>query len=355
MKQSPVRILLILLFTFIGCFGVAYAAAGMLTALPAPAIGGTCGPSTGSETAGEALARPGSIGAGPEPAKSNVTAHHQWQTFIQQCQALADRRGLASAAILVISLAVAGIGLFWVLRKPRQDGNDTAPELDEETAGPAYTPLGLHDPAALVGAGTVVGAPGTPVVAWPSSQPPVYGAPPAYPAPSHPGAPAEGGYAQQAWQAQPPGSTYPGQPPVYPPPGQAYPTESYPGQAYPTQPSAYPPAYPPQGQPGPAPAYQTTAPQPDPYPQPTYPPQGQPEQGQPPQGQPAQGQPEQGHTQQSWPAQPPQAPPVPPQYGPIGQDSPGDAAPVLGAPGPDVSAPVAPPSDPTPDGGAPPV
>ena len=73
MKLSPVRILLVLLFVFIGCFGVAYAAAGMLTALPAPAIGGTCGPSTGSETALEALAEPGSIGAGPEP--SDVQRH----------------------------------------------------------------------------------------------------------------------------------------------------------------------------------------------------------------------------------------------------------------------------------------
>ena len=31
MKLSPARILLVLLFVFIGCFGVAYAAAGMLT------------------------------------------------------------------------------------------------------------------------------------------------------------------------------------------------------------------------------------------------------------------------------------------------------------------------------------
>ena len=102
MKLSPVRILLVLLFVFIGCFGVAYAAAGMLTALPAPAIGGTCGPSTGSETALEALAKPSSIGAGPEPSTSNTTGHHQWETFVQQCQSLADRRGLASLAVLVV-------------------------------------------------------------------------------------------------------------------------------------------------------------------------------------------------------------------------------------------------------------
>jgi len=86
MKQSPARTALVLLFIFIGCFGVAYAAAGVLTALPAPAVGGTCGPSTGSETAFEALARPGSIGAGPEPPASNATAHSQWITFVQQCR-----------------------------------------------------------------------------------------------------------------------------------------------------------------------------------------------------------------------------------------------------------------------------
>ena len=101
MKLSPVRILLVLVFVFIGCFGVAYAAAGMLTALPAPAIGGTCGPSTGSETALEALAQPSSIGAGPEPSRTNTTGHRQWETFVQQCQTLADRRGLAPLATII--------------------------------------------------------------------------------------------------------------------------------------------------------------------------------------------------------------------------------------------------------------
>ena len=70
MKSSPTRILLVLVLVFLGCFGVAYAAAGMLTALPAPAIGGTCGPSTASETALEALAEPSSIGAGADDGLS---------------------------------------------------------------------------------------------------------------------------------------------------------------------------------------------------------------------------------------------------------------------------------------------
>ena len=124
MKQSLVRNLLILVFTFVGCFGVAYAIAGMLTALPAPAVGGTCGPSTASEAPLEALLEPGSIGAGPEPSKSNTAGVHQWTTFVQQCQSLADRRGLASLAILVISLVVVGVGLVWLLRQPKDDGTD---------------------------------------------------------------------------------------------------------------------------------------------------------------------------------------------------------------------------------------
>jgi len=156
MKLSPARIALALLFIFIGCFGVAYAAAGMLTALPAPAIGGTCGPSTGSETALEALAEPGSIGAGPEPPVSNATAHHQWQTFVQQCQSLADRRGLASLAVLVLSVAVAAIGLILVLRSSRadEDADGSVDGVDQWPGSP-----GPGDPSELVGAGVAIAPP----------------------------------------------------------------------------------------------------------------------------------------------------------------------------------------------------
>ena len=218
MKHSPTRVLLIILFVFLGCFGVAYGAAGMLTALPAPAIGGTCGPSTASETALQALTEPGSIGAGPQPPKSNVTAHSQWQTFIQQCQDLADRRGLASLAIVGISILVAGVGLFWVLRKRHdEDGNDGATD-DAQLDRPRYAPLGLHDPNALVGAGAMVGG-AAPMATWPPTPQPGYGQPIAYPGqpipPPYPGAYPEPGYPQQAWPAQP--QSYPPvQQPVYP-------------------------------------------------------------------------------------------------------------------------------------------
>lgn len=228
MKQSPTRVALVLVFVFIGCFGVAYAAAGMLTALPAPAIGGTCGPSTGSETALEALAQPGSIGAGPQPPASNVTAHHQWSTFIQQCQALADHRGLASLAVFVISLAVAGAGLFWVLRRKNGDSGDgTPPEGHVQEGGP-YAPVGQYDPSALVGAG-VGGA--TPVAMWPQSPQPGFGPPPGYPGqpmpPQYPGAYPEGIYPQQAWPAQQPNYPPPPHPAAAPPP----PVTDHEGQA----------------------------------------------------------------------------------------------------------------------------
>lgn len=214
MKHSPTRVLLIILFVFLGCFGVAYGASGMLTALPAPAIGGTCGPSTASETALQALAEPGSIGAGVQPPKSNVTAHRQWQTFIQQCQDLADRRGLASLAIIVISSLVAGVGLFWVLRR-RNDKIDDATD-DVELGRPALSPPGFHDPNAVVGAGAMVGA-GAPMATWPPTPQPGYSQPAPYPGqpvpPPFPGAYPEAGYPQQAWPAQPqaypPAPTYP--------------------------------------------------------------------------------------------------------------------------------------------------
>jgi len=264
MKQSSTRVVLIVFFVFLGCFGVAYAAAGMLTALPTPAVGGTCGPSTGSETAAEALVEPGSIGAGPKPPASNVTAHRQWITFVQQCQDLADRRGLASAAIFVISVVVSGAGLFWVLRR-RPDDDGPGGATDGGDAGQStYMPPAIHDPAALVGAGAVVGA-GVPAATWPTAPQPGYGPPPGYPVPPpgppYPGAYPEAGYPQQTWPAQPEG--YPTPPPSPYPPQPGYPQA--PGYAPPAPPA--PPVVPPP------PTYPSTPASTEPQvpPPPTYP------------------------------------------------------------------------------------
>jgi len=231
MKHSPARVALILLFVFIGCFGTAFAAAGMLTALPAPAVGGTCGPSTASETALEALAKPGSIGAGPRPPTSNAAAYHQWSTFVQQCQDLADRRGLASLAIFVLSIAVAAVGLLWVLRKPR--GDDGRGDTVEGTTD-WLVPPGVDDPSRLVGAGAVIAPP----AAYGSGQYPVQ---------------------QQAWPAQPVAPyPYPAAPPAYP---QAAAPAAFPAPApaYPQAPLPPPPAYtqaPPPVDPAPVPPVQ---------------------------------------------------------------------------------------------------
>ena len=224
MKQSPTRVLLIIVLVFLGCFGVAYGAAGMLTALPAPAIGGTCGPSTASETALEALTQPGSIGAGPQPPTSNATAHRQWQTFIDQCQDLADRRGLASLAIIVISIAVAGTGLFWIFRKRQGEDSD-----NEATGDPR---LGQQE-YALIGAGAAVGSAG-PIGTWAPSPQPGYG----QPTPPYPGAYPESAYPQQAWPGQPQG--YPPAPPFGNPQAPSYPAPN----AYPAEPSPMPPPHP---------------------------------------------------------------------------------------------------------------
>ena len=223
----------------------------MLTALPAPAVGGTCGPSTASETALEALAEPGSIGAGPQPPASNTAAHHQWQTFIDQCQSLADRRGLASLAIVVISLAVSAIGLIWVLRRPKSDDSGETVDGSSEWS-PEHGP---DDPSELVGAGVAIAPPAAAVGAWSDAPPAGYGVAPYAP--------------QQAWPPQAPAAApYPygqpgpyGQPHPYGQPGpygQPYPY-GQPGQphAAPPHPYAGPVAHPPQDTyaPPPPPAY----------------------------------------------------------------------------------------------------
>ncbi len=122
MTLSPTRIVLVLLFVFVGFFGAAFAVSGVLVPLPAPAAGGTCGPSTASESAMAALSNPASIGAGPEPSASNTAAHTQWQAFVNECQSSADRRALVSGAILVLSVAVAVVGPLLVLRRKRSPG-----------------------------------------------------------------------------------------------------------------------------------------------------------------------------------------------------------------------------------------
>ncbi len=141
MTLSPTRIVLVLLFVFLGFFGAAFAVSGVLVPLPAPAAGGTCGPTTASESALAALSDPASIGAGPQPPASNTVAHAQWQAFVSQCQSSADQRALAAGAILVLSVAVAVVGPMLVLRRKR-------------SRGPGSETSGAH------------GVPGGPITGW---------------------------------------------------------------------------------------------------------------------------------------------------------------------------------------------
>jgi hypothetical protein len=90
-----------LLFVVAGLFGIAFAVAGLVVPLPNPAVGGTCGPGVAAEAPIAAVLNPGSIGAGPEPAATDVEGHQQWLAFIGECQATADGRTLAAVLIVL--------------------------------------------------------------------------------------------------------------------------------------------------------------------------------------------------------------------------------------------------------------
>lgn len=106
----------------VGLFGAAFAIAGLFAALPAPAVGGTCGPGKLSESAVVAFFDPVSIGAGSEPAATttaNALRRADWMAFVGECQASADSRVLSTFAILVLSLVVALLGIWLAVRATR--------------------------------------------------------------------------------------------------------------------------------------------------------------------------------------------------------------------------------------------
>jgi hypothetical protein len=108
-----------LALVFLGLFGVAFAVSGFLVSVPNPAVGGTCGPGKGSESAIVALFDPGSIGAGAEPPATDAAGRADWMAFVGECQASADGRVLANFLILTISLGVALAGTALVLKARR--------------------------------------------------------------------------------------------------------------------------------------------------------------------------------------------------------------------------------------------
>ena len=243
----------------LGLMGVAIAVTAVLTALPQPAAGGTCGPSSGSsETPLVAFFDPVTIGAGPKPPTSNTTSYLDWLAFVGECQSATDGRILEALAILILSIGVGGGGLL----VSRHSLTSIRAALASSGAGTEGTDVGTD-----VGTGASVLPSGLPA-GWqrgpaPSNQYPPYPPSPYTPAGQYaPPYPPSGQYAPPyppSGQYAPP---YPPYPP-YPPSGQ-YATHTPSGAGTPT-PYAPPPQpaptapYPPTGSAEPAPHAPTPA------------------------------------------------------------------------------------------------
>ncbi len=202
----------------LGLMGVAIAVTAVLTALPQPAAGGTCGPSSGSsETPLVAFFDPVTIGAGPKPPTSNTTSYLDWLAFVGECQSATDGRILEALAILILSIGVGGGGLL----VSRHSLTSIRAALASSGAGTEGTDVGTD-----VGTGASVLPSGLPA-GWqrgpaPSNQYPPYPPSPYTPAGQYaPPYPPSGQYATHT----PSGA---GTPTPYAPPPQPAPTAPYP-------------------------------------------------------------------------------------------------------------------------------
>ncbi|HWE70072.1 MAG TPA: hypothetical protein VG205_06900 [Acidimicrobiales bacterium] len=138
----------------VGLFGMALAVSGLLTGLPGPTVGGTCGPGLGSEPAIVAIFDPVTIGAGPEPPATNAAARTQWTSFVNQCQSSATDRALAAFPILVVSAGVAVLGFLLFRRRsrnrvePQPENGGNGGSLPPWSAPPAWpSPYAVNDPS----------------------------------------------------------------------------------------------------------------------------------------------------------------------------------------------------------------
>lgn len=122
MRDATVRLWIRLGFAIVGVFGVAVAISAVVVNLPAPGVGGTCGPGSGSEAPIAAFFNPASIGAGVEPSSASAVAHSLWLAFVGECQSSTDARILIGMAVLVLSVAFALLGpyLLFKLFRPHQ-------------------------------------------------------------------------------------------------------------------------------------------------------------------------------------------------------------------------------------------
>jgi len=121
-RDAAVRLWIRLGFAIVGIFGIAVAISAVVVNLPAPGVGGTCGPGTGSEAPIVAFFNPASIGAGIEPPTASALAHSLWLAFVGECQSSTDSRILIGLAVLVLSVAFALLGpyLLFKLVRPRR-------------------------------------------------------------------------------------------------------------------------------------------------------------------------------------------------------------------------------------------
>jgi hypothetical protein len=160
-----------LIFVCLGLFGAAFAVTGLLTNLPTPAAGGTCGPGQGSEAAIIALVDPITIGAGPEPPATNPSGRAQWSSFVHECQTAADDRALVAFPILLASAAVAVVGpLAW--RKRSHRPTDATPERISGAWSQWSSPSVGEHPLALSRTSSGASDPLHPAPAVPPASPP---------------------------------------------------------------------------------------------------------------------------------------------------------------------------------------
>jgi hypothetical protein len=177
----------------VGLFGVALAVSGLLTGLPSPAVGGTCGPGLGSEPAIVAIFDPVTIGAGPEPAATNAAARSEWTTFVNQCQSSATDRALSTFPILVVSAGVIVLGFLLLRRRSRSQGGNHSeivgggtPPLPWSVPSAGPSPYAPGGPTQWAPPGLTPAPPHPPLPPPPPSYgPPSYGPPPGTPPPPY--------------------------------------------------------------------------------------------------------------------------------------------------------------------------
>ena len=152
MNQPSVASRTGLILVCLGLFGAAFAITGLLSPLPPPAAGGTCGPGQGSEAAIVALFDPITIGAGPEPVATDAAGRAQWSAFVHECQTAADDRALAAFPILVVSAGVAIIGPLVVWKRARRRDDSTPHSAVDERSSPLLeAPSAERSPSAVLG------------------------------------------------------------------------------------------------------------------------------------------------------------------------------------------------------------